>query len=167
MQWLIHHGKEDKALAILAKYHANGQVEDELIRYEYEEICYAIRHEEENKRTSFMDFFATPGNRRRLLVLLTMATGSAWVGNGIITYYLSPALKLVGITSNHQICMSSPLSPFMSLFNSNTSATFQLASTAASPSGTSSSPTLARSMRSGPAGASCGFRPLSACSCPT
>ncbi|KAL1888145.1 hypothetical protein Sste5346_009755 [Sporothrix stenoceras] len=40
--WLVHHGKEDKALAILAKYHANGEVEDELIRYEYDEICYAI-----------------------------------------------------------------------------------------------------------------------------
>ncbi|CAK7212566.1 hypothetical protein SEUCBS140593_001546 [Sporothrix eucalyptigena] len=102
-RWLVHHGKEDKALAILTKYHANGEVEDELIRYEYEEICYAIQQEEENKRTRFTDFFATPGNRRRLLVLLTMATGSAWVGNGIITYYLSPALKLVGITSNRQI----------------------------------------------------------------
>ena len=28
-----------------------------------------------------------------------MGTGSNWVGNGIIAYYLSPALKLVGITS--------------------------------------------------------------------
>jgi len=40
------------------------------------EICYAIQLEEENSKTSFRDFVKTPGNRRRLLVLLTMATGT-------------------------------------------------------------------------------------------
>jgi hypothetical protein len=32
-----------------------------------------------------------------LLVLTTTGTGSNWVGNGIIAYYLSPALKFIGI----------------------------------------------------------------------
>src|SRR6478735_9346327 len=52
------------------------------------------------KPSKYFDFLKTPGNRRRLLVLVTMGTGSNWVGNGIIAYYLSPALKLVGITSS-------------------------------------------------------------------
>lgn len=63
-------------MAILAKYHANGDEDDELVRYEYNEICMAIQLEEENSKTSFMDFTKTPGNRRRLLVLVTMATGT-------------------------------------------------------------------------------------------
>jgi hypothetical protein len=51
-------------------------MEDELVLHEYNEICYAIQLEEENSKTSFRDFLKTPGNRRRLLVLLTMATGT-------------------------------------------------------------------------------------------
>lgn len=63
-------------MSILSKYHANGDVNDELVHYEYHEICVAIRLEEENKKTRFVDFFKTPGNRRRFLVLMTMATGT-------------------------------------------------------------------------------------------
>ncbi|GJN80089.1 sugar transporter [Purpureocillium lilacinum] len=102
-RWLVHHGQKEKAIQILAKYHANGDTEDELVLHEYNEICYAIQLEEENSKTSFRDFVKTPGNRRRLLVLLTMATGTNWVGNGIITYYLAPVLKIAGITDSTQI----------------------------------------------------------------
>lgn len=102
-RWLIAHDRSDEALKILANEHANGDVNDELVRYEYDEICEALRLEKENQKSSYMDFFKTPGNRRRLLVLVTMGTGSNWVGNGIIAYYLSPALKLVGITGASDI----------------------------------------------------------------
>ena len=40
------------------------------------EICHAIQMEEEKSKTRFVDFLKTSGNRRRLLVLLTMATGT-------------------------------------------------------------------------------------------
>ena len=121
MQWLVHHDRNEEALNILAKYHSNGDLRDELVQYEYNEICVAIRLEEENKKTRFVDFLKTPGNRRRLLVLLTMATGTVriqsflspltltqvvqnWIGNSIISYYLTPVLHLVGITDPTKIC---------------------------------------------------------------
>ena len=66
-------------MRILSRYHANGEEDDELVKYEYREICHAIQLEEENKRTKYGDFVRTPGNRRRLLVLLTLATGTNWV----------------------------------------------------------------------------------------
>ena len=78
-RYLIRKGKIDKALQILAKYHANGDTEDALVAYEYKEINHAIQLEEENKRTNYSDFVKTPGNRRRLLVLLTLATGTNWI----------------------------------------------------------------------------------------
>jgi len=102
-RWLIAHDRFDEALKILANEHANGDLNDELVLYEYNEICAALKLEKENQNSKYTDFFKTPGNRRRLLVLITMGTGSNWVGNGIIAYYLSPALKLVGITSAEQI----------------------------------------------------------------
>jgi MFS family permease len=102
-RWLIAHDRYEEALKILADEHANGDMEDELVRYEYDEISSALKLEKENQNSKYSDFFKTPGNRRRLLVLITMGTGSNWVGNGIIAYYLSPALKLVGIKSAEQI----------------------------------------------------------------
>jgi hypothetical protein len=102
-RWQIHKGKTEAGMATLVKWHANGDQDDELVKHEYKEICYALELEAENKSTRYMDFLKTPGNRRRLLVLVTMATGTNWIGNGIISYYLAPALKLVGITDAHQI----------------------------------------------------------------
>ena len=75
-RWLVHHGKNEKAINILAKYHANGDVEDELVKYEYAEICHVIQLEQESKRMRYVDFLKTPGNRRRLLVIFTIATGT-------------------------------------------------------------------------------------------
>lgn len=102
-RWQIHHGKTEAAISTLSRWHANGARDDELVQHEYREICLALQLEEENKRTRYVDFVKTPGNRRRLLVLVTMATGTNWIGNGIISYYLAPALRLVGITDAHQI----------------------------------------------------------------
>jgi hypothetical protein len=94
-RYLIRHNETEKALEILARYHANGDRNDELVAYEHREICHAIQLEEETKSTKYVDFLKTPGNRRRLLVLITLATGTNWIGNSIISYYLAPVLELV------------------------------------------------------------------------
>ncbi|UKZ91444.1 uncharacterized protein TrAFT101_006422 [Trichoderma asperellum] len=45
------------------------------------------------------------GNRRRLVVLLSLYIGTNWVGNGIISYYLTPVLRSIGVTSPGQIIL--------------------------------------------------------------
>lgn len=102
-RWLINKDRPDEALRILAQEHANGDIDDELVRYEFDEIRQALELEKETQNCRYTDFLKTPGNRRRLLVLITMGTGSNWVGNGIIVYYLAPALRLVGIDAPNQI----------------------------------------------------------------
>lgn len=77
-RYLVRHGKVEKAMNILVRYHANGDHDDELVKYEYREICHALEMEKENKKTKYLDFFKTSGNRRRLLVLTTLATGTNW-----------------------------------------------------------------------------------------
>lgn len=75
--------REEDALRILAKYHANGTVDD-LVRWEMTEIKNALALEDLNDRSRFIDFLKTPGNRKRLSVLLSLCVGLNWVGNGII-----------------------------------------------------------------------------------
>ncbi|CAG7560654.1 unnamed protein product, partial [Fusarium equiseti] len=104
-RWLVYKDRLTAASAVLCKHHANDVADDPLVQWELVEIQTALEEERVNHQTSYLDFFKTPGNRRRLMVLLSLCIGSNWVGNGIISYYLTPVLRSVGITSPLQITL--------------------------------------------------------------
>lgn len=97
-RFLLKQGRADAAHRVLAAHHANGAMDDPLVLHEMQEIRAALDAEKEQSQTSYLDFFRTPANRRRLFVVLVISVGTNWVGNGVVSYYLSPILKLVGIT---------------------------------------------------------------------
>jgi MFS family permease len=119
-RWLVSKNRHHEALQILAKYHANGETNDQLVQFEYLEICHALELEKEAARsTGWSTFFATKGNRHRLLICVLVGFMIQWAGtklrrkppfavsiltsfagNGIVSYYLAPILKSVGITSS-------------------------------------------------------------------
>lgn len=102
-RWMVKNNQTEKALHTLAKYHANGEKSDPLVQYEFNEIVSAIQSEEANHRVSYLDFLRSTPNRRRLAVLIAISLGQNWIGNGIISYYLAPILKTVGITDPSQV----------------------------------------------------------------
>ncbi|UKZ91441.1 uncharacterized protein TrAFT101_006419 [Trichoderma asperellum] len=104
-RWLIKNGREEEARKILAELHANGDESDALVQFEMEQISTAIQQETIQQKASLLDFLRTPGNRRRLATLVALACSLNWMGNGIITYYLAPILKSVGITAPVQITL--------------------------------------------------------------
>ncbi|GFF57333.1 hexose transporter protein [Aspergillus udagawae] len=104
-RWLIKKGREEEALDVLAKFHANGDREDALVQLEMQQISAAIEREFVQQKSTIVDFLRTPGNRRRLATLVALACSLNWMGNGIITYYLSPILKSVGVTAPVQITL--------------------------------------------------------------
>ncbi|WOO83976.1 Lactose permease [Vanrija pseudolonga] len=101
-RWLVKSGREDEAHKILAKYHANGKMDDELVLFELSEIKTAVEVEEASNESSWLSFFKTEGNRRRFFVIILLGTATQWSGNGIISYFLIPVLKTVGITAPPQ-----------------------------------------------------------------
>ncbi|GAA5854284.1 hypothetical protein JCM8547_001763 [Rhodosporidiobolus lusitaniae] len=100
-RWLIAQGKKDQAHRVLANQHANGKMDDELVLWEMDQIEAALEREKIEKM-GFMTFFKTPGNRRRLLILAATATGTQGNGVAVFSYYLTPVLKLVGVTDPAQ-----------------------------------------------------------------
>ncbi|KAJ5429044.1 hypothetical protein N7491_006060 [Penicillium cf. griseofulvum] len=102
-RWLISKNRREEALEILARYHANGDRTDELVLFEYQEICEAIDFENLVAEDSgWRAFFATRGAIHRLMICVLVGFMIQWAGNGIISYYLAPILKNVGITSPSQ-----------------------------------------------------------------
>ncbi|PYH92641.1 hexose transporter protein [Aspergillus ellipticus CBS 707.79] len=98
-RWLASRGKIDQARQVLVTYHANGKEDDELVAYELDEIQEALKFEKEGNTIRYVDFFKGRGNLHRLAINVIVAVGTNWVGNGIVSYYLSPILTSLGIGS--------------------------------------------------------------------
>jgi MFS family permease len=102
-RWYVDKDKPEKALEILAYYHADGNKNDEFVQLEYTEIRTALALDKQMDRSSrWIDFTKTPGNRKRIGLISAIGIFSQWSGNGIASYYLAKALSDVGITSAKQ-----------------------------------------------------------------
>lgn len=100
-RWLISKGRQAEAKSILAKYHAQGDHEDALVNVEFNEIQQTIALEQEYEKNAWSELWSTPGNRHRLVILVSIGFFSQWSGNGIVSYYLPKVLELIGVT-NHK-----------------------------------------------------------------
>lgn len=122
-RWLIAKGRNEEALNILGKYHANGDLTHPTVQYEFHEIKETLRIEfQYQNSSSYLDFFRTRGNRYRLLLLASLGLFSQWSGNGLISYYATDVYDSIGITDKDmQLCLSGGLT-MMSLIVSVTCA---------------------------------------------
>ena len=102
-RWLLSKNKEEAALRMLSKYHAEGNVNDPVVQFEYDTIIAGLAQEaaanSRNPFQGFREFFRTPGNRHRLAIVLFGAWCGESSGSNIVTYYMSPVLMSVGIVS--------------------------------------------------------------------
>jgi MFS family permease len=93
-------GREEEALRTLAYYHGNGNEKDPLVEFEYQEIRAGIELDREvQKQVGWLTLFKTPGNRKRMRIIIAIAFFSQWSGNGLASYYLNKVLDAIGITS--------------------------------------------------------------------
>ena len=120
-RWYISKGRNEEALAFLAKYHAEGDENDALVQFEYKEIQETLAHERTVNNGPFYQKFArfvkTPGNRRRLFIIVWAACFSQMSGNAFISYYLSPVLTSVGLTSSLQQTLINATQQMLSWFS--------------------------------------------------
>lgn len=70
-RWLIAHAQAPQAKRILAKYHAQGDENDALVNVEFHEIQQTLALEQEYEKNSWSELWSTPGNRHRLLILVS------------------------------------------------------------------------------------------------
>jgi sugar porter (SP) family MFS transporter len=98
-RWLISKERNEEALQMLGKYHANGDINNPTVQFEYAEIKETLRLEfQYQKNSSYLDFFKTKGNRYRLMLLASLGLFSQWSGNGLTSYYATDVYNSIGIT---------------------------------------------------------------------
>jgi hypothetical protein len=117
-RWLVSKGRDTQAIKTLAYYHADGDENDGLVRYEYDEIKAAIEFDrtgtwnfghfhtvllltslEVASNIGWKALFTTVGNRKRMIIIVALAFFSQWSGNGLVSYYLTVVLDTIGITN--------------------------------------------------------------------
>ena len=53
-RWLCRQGRDEEAKAVMVKYHANGDVNDALVQWQYEEIRASLKAEAEIGEASYV-----------------------------------------------------------------------------------------------------------------
>lgn len=81
-RWLIAKGREEQAHAVLAKYHANGVMDDPLVLLELSEIKSGLEVERLANSGHWMTFLSTPADRRRLWIIFVIGLSNQGAGNG-------------------------------------------------------------------------------------
>lgn len=99
-RWLMSHGKPEQAKSILATYHSNGDDEDELVLAEISTMNLSNELEGQSREAGWLALCSTVGNRKRLVLSIFIGVATQWCGNGVITVYLAPVLRTIGVTSS-------------------------------------------------------------------
>ena len=84
-RWLVSKGRGDEALAVLIKYHGEGDEGAELPKAEYVQIQKTLELEAETKKVGWMALLNTPGMRKRALIGAFLGLATQWSGNGLIS----------------------------------------------------------------------------------
>ncbi|KAH6967150.1 hypothetical protein EDB82DRAFT_562962 [Fusarium venenatum] len=103
-RWLVGQDRHEEARAILIKYHAGGDESSEFVAAEFEEIRAALQLELAGSR-SWMELIQTKANRHRTFLVLCCAFFPQWSGNGLVSYYIAPVLRSIGINSQEDITL--------------------------------------------------------------
>jgi len=69
-----------------------------LVLYEFEEIKSALELDRTvSANVGWKSLFFTPGNRKRMRIIIALAFFSQWSGNGLVSYYLTRVMIQIGI----------------------------------------------------------------------
>ncbi|EJT97060.1 general substrate transporter [Dacryopinax primogenitus] len=101
-RWLIATGKRQKAIDVLVKHHANGDIDSPLVELEVAEIDSQIEADSIAKAYSWMEFFKTKGSRRRFYIMCFFPFARQFTGSNLISYFLPLVLNSVGITNSKE-----------------------------------------------------------------
>lgn len=103
-RWLWANGHQERARAILIKYHGQGNPDSALVRLEVNEMQELFEAEAEiaNKNWNYKILWNNRPNRLRMWLLILVAVFANFIGGSVISYYLPAMVRGIGITDSRR-----------------------------------------------------------------
>lgn len=115
-RWLIAHDRPEEALAILAKYHGDGDPNSAIPQLQYHEIVNENSlTRDENPWWDFRELVHTRAARYRLAMVIGMAFFGQWSGNNVVSYFMPEMFKTAGITDTDTQLLLNAINPIFSM----------------------------------------------------
>lgn len=100
-RWLISRDREEEALAILTKYHAEGDASSLIVHAEMAQIKSTIELELESSKQSWGEILKAPGMRRRAIISAFLGLFTQMSGNTLLSYYSNLLFELMNFTTEY------------------------------------------------------------------
>ncbi|KAF2732250.1 general substrate transporter [Polyplosphaeria fusca] len=115
-RWLISKDRLEEAIAIMAKYHGDGDPEAPIVRLQVQEICddFAVMRND-NPWWDFRELGNTRAARYRLAMVIAMAFYGQWSGNNVVSYFMPQMVENAGITDTNKKLLINAINPIFSM----------------------------------------------------
>lgn len=108
--------RRDEAIAVLAKYHGEGNPQAPIVELQVREIVEDMSvTRNDNPWWDFKELFHTSAARYRLYMVILMSFFGQWSGNNVISYFMPAMVKSAGITSSSTQLLINAINPIFSL----------------------------------------------------
>ncbi|EGP82771.1 unnamed protein product [Zymoseptoria tritici ST99CH_1A5] len=118
-RWLILNGRKEEAVAVLAKYHGDGDASSPLVELQVREIVEdMVDSRDTNPWWDYRELLNTRAARYRLYMVIAMAFFGQWSGNNVVSYFMPEMVKNAGITDPNKQLLINAINPIFSMMGS-------------------------------------------------
>jgi hypothetical protein len=115
-RWLLSHDRREEAIAIMAKYHGEGDANSPLVQLQLQQITDDFAQtRSDNPWWDFRELVNTRSARYRLMMVIAMAFFGQWSGNNVVSYFLPSMLKQAGIVDANKQLLINAINPIFSM----------------------------------------------------
>jgi MFS family permease len=115
-RWLLANDRREEAIAVMAKYHGEGDPNSPLVQLQLQQITEDFAQtRSDNPWWDFRELGNTRAARYRLMMVIAMAFFGQWSGNNVVSYFLPVMLKQAGIVDANKQLLINAINPIFSM----------------------------------------------------
>jgi sugar porter (SP) family MFS transporter len=115
-RWLIAHDRTEEGLAVMAKYHGEGDESHPIVQLQYREIIEQQNlYADKNAWWDYRELYNTRAARYRLFMVIAMAFIGQWSGNNVISYFMPKMFEAAGIANADTRLLLNAINPIFSM----------------------------------------------------
>ncbi|KAF1993784.1 general substrate transporter [Amniculicola lignicola CBS 123094] len=115
-RWLLSKDRREEAIAVMAKYHGDGDANAPIVQLQLHEISADFAATQDaNPWWEFRELFNTKAARYRLAMVIAMAFFGQWSGNNVVSYFMPAMVKNAGITDTNKQLLINAINPIFSM----------------------------------------------------